>query len=159
MSDLDYFEDYRDYQTEKIAAVHSENAEEQAGVYKIHSKLQYKNFMKSVAKNRIVVLKIFAPWCRACKALAPKFSQISHDEKYNNTSNLPIVWAELSVQDNKELVEELAVDALPTVQFYVDGRLEDSFACGPSKAMLLKRKLARTINTHVDAQTRQLKPN
>lgn len=155
VSDLD-FEDYRDSQTVESNLIHAESAEENGGVYKILSKTQYMNFLTSVAKNRIVVLKIFAPWCRACKALAPKFSQITHDEKYNE--NLPIVWAELSVQYNKELVEELAVDALPTVQFYVDGRLEDSFACGPTKSLLLKRKLAQTINANVDAQTRQLKP-
>lgn len=148
-------EDHRDFQTEEKNVVFSDYAEQHAGVYKIMSKTQYMNFLTTVARNKIVVLKIFAPWCRACKALAPKFSEISHDEKYNN--DLPIVWAELSVQYNKELIEELAVDALPTVQFYLDGRLEESFACGPSKSLLLKRKLVQTINANVDAETRLLK--
>jgi thioredoxin 1 len=155
ISDLE-LDDYHEYETVESHLVHSKHAEQNTGVYKILSKTQYLNFLTSVGKNKIVVLKIFAPWCRACKSLAPKFSQITQDEKYNN--NLPIVWAELSVQYNKELVvDELAVDALPTVQFYVDGRLEDSFACGPTKLVLLKRKLAQMINANVDAQTRQLK--
>jgi thioredoxin-like negative regulator of GroEL len=155
VSDLE-LDDYREYESVESYRVHSKHAEQVVGVYRILSKTQYINFLTSVGKNKIVVLKIFAPWCRACKALAPKFSQITQDERYND--NLPIVWAELSVQFNKELVvDELAVDALPTVQFYVDGRLEDSFACGPTKLVLLKRRLAQMINANVDTQTRQLK--
>jgi Ca2+-binding EF-hand superfamily protein/thiol-disulfide isomerase/thioredoxin len=125
------------------------------GLYHLQNKEQHAELMKSVGQDKIVVLKVYAPWCRACKALEAKFLQVRHDPKYNN---LPIVWADLTIQHNKEFIKQLGVLALPTVQFYVQGRLIDTFACGPSKVPILKRKLASTVNTHVDPATMQLKP-
>jgi Ca2+-binding EF-hand superfamily protein/thiol-disulfide isomerase/thioredoxin len=125
------------------------------GLYHLQNKEQHAELMKSVGQDKIVVLKVYAPWCRACKALEAKFLQVRHDPKY---SNLPIVWADLTIQHNKEFIKQLGVLALPTVQFYVQGRLIDTFPCGPSKVPILKRKLASTVNTHVDPGTMQLKP-
>jgi len=31
------------------------------------------------AGNRVVVIKFYASWCRACKAMAPKFSRVAED--------------------------------------------------------------------------------
>ncbi|GAX19322.1 hypothetical protein FisN_4Lh098 [Fistulifera solaris] len=125
------------------------------GLFHLQNKEQHAELMKSVGQDKIVVLKVYAPWCRACKALEAKFLQVRHDPKY---SNLPIVWADLTIQHNKEFIKQLGVLALPTVQFYVQGRLIDTFACGPSKVPILKRKLASTVNKHVDPATMQLKP-
>lgn len=123
------------------------------GVYKVKNQAQHAALLKA-HDEKIVILKCFAPWCRACKGLAPKFLQIRNDARYKE---LPIVWAELSVQDNKEFIESLGVEVLPTVQFYVAGQRQDSFACGPSKVRTLKRKLALLANQHIDTKTLQLK--
>lgn len=125
------------------------------GLYHLQNKEQHAALMKSVGQDKIVVLKVYAPWCRACKALEAKFLQIRHDPKY---SNLPVIWADLTIQHNKEFIKQLGVLALPTVQFYVKGRLMDTFPCGPSKVPILKRKLAATVNTHVDPTTMHLRP-
>lgn len=101
------------------------------------------------AADKLVILKVFAPWCRACKGLEPKFLQLSREADYNE--NVPILWASLSIQHNKAFVQSLGVLALPTIQFYVGGKLLDTFPCGPSKVPILKRKLAALINDHVDA--------
>jgi thioredoxin-like negative regulator of GroEL len=124
------------------------------GIYQIETQAQYAALLQGVGKDQIVILKCFAPWCRACKALAPKFMHVSHDPKYKN---LPIVWADLNVQSNKDLVQTLGVKSLPTIQFYVAGQLQDSFQCGPSKVPILKLKLAAMVNEHVHAATRKLK--
>jgi Ca2+-binding EF-hand superfamily protein/thiol-disulfide isomerase/thioredoxin len=104
--------------------------------------------------DQLVVLKFFAPWCRACKGLEPKFLQIANDEKYQD---LPIMWADLSIQHNKDFVKSLGVLALPSVQFYANGGLVESFPCGPSKVPILKRKLAQFIDERVDLETKQIK--
>ena len=139
---------------------------EEDGIYHVLNQAQHAALLAAAA-DKIVVLKCFAPWCRACKGLEPKFLQLSQNPKYNkaaaaaadnnNADLLPIVWADLSIQHNKEFVKSLGVLALPTIQFYVAGQLIDTFACGPSKVPILKRKLANLINEHVDATTHQLK--
>ena len=100
-------------------------------------------------------MKVFAPWCKACKGLSPKFQGLVRDEKYKG---LPIVWADLNIQGNKDFVKSIGVLALPTVQLYAgDGIKTDTFPCGPSKVPILKRKLVKLVNDHVDAKTRTLK--
>jgi Ca2+-binding EF-hand superfamily protein/thiol-disulfide isomerase/thioredoxin len=105
-------------------------------------------------KDKILVLKVFAPWCKACKGLEPKFNALVRDEKYER---LPMVWADLTIQNNKDFVKSIGVLALPTIQFYARGQKLDTFPCGPSKVPILKRKLVQLVNDQVDAKTFQLK--
>jgi calmodulin len=103
-----------------------------------------------------VVIKYYASYCRACKALEPKFQAVKDDRQL---INLPIVWAEYESQrKNRELFQKLNVVALPTVQFYDGSRgLIENFPCGPAKIPLLKQKLAQFLNSRVDPKTLQLK--
>eukprot|EP00522_Entomoneis_paludosa_P005427 CAMPEP_0172473534 /NCGR_PEP_ID=MMETSP1065-20121228/68903_1 /TAXON_ID=265537 /ORGANISM="Amphiprora paludosa, Strain CCMP125" /LENGTH=660 /DNA_ID=CAMNT_0013231709 /DNA_START=550 /DNA_END=2532 /DNA_ORIENTATION=+ len=119
------------------------------GVYDIKNKEEHQAFLEA-NKDKLVVLKVYAPWCRACKGLAPKFLSVVKDEKYKE---LPIVWAQLTIQHNKDFVKSIGVIALPTIQFYVGGHISDTFPCGPSKFPILKRKLAQLVNTNVDPDT------
>lgn len=123
------------------------------GVFTLLNKEEHEAFVEANS-DKLIVLKVFAPWCRACKGLQPKFLAVVQDEKYHD---LPLVWAQLSVQHNKEFVQQIGVLALPTVQFYVGGSLADTFPCGPSKVPILKRKLVQLVNDHVDPKTRKVK--
>jgi len=124
------------------------------GLYHITNEEEYKAVLEN-NKDKLIVLKVFAPWCKACKGLAPKFQGLVRDKKYQN---LPIVWADLNIQGNKDFVKSIGVLALPTVQLYAgDGIKTDTFPCGPSKVPILKRKLIKLVNDHVDAKTRTLK--
>jgi Ca2+-binding EF-hand superfamily protein/thiol-disulfide isomerase/thioredoxin len=116
------------------------------GIYRITNKEEHAALL-AAHPDKLVVLKVFAPWCRACKGLEPKFIQIANDEKHKE---LPLLFAQLSIQHNKDFVKSIGVLALPTVQFYVGGALHDNFPCGPSKLPILKRKLAQLVNDHVD---------
>ena len=124
------------------------------GIYRINSKDEHQAFLQA-NKDKLVVMKIYAPWCRACKGLEPKFIQVAHDPNY--AQDLPTVFCQLSIQHNKDFVKSLGVLALPTVQFYVGGALHDNFPCGPSKLPILKRKLAQLIKDHVDTHTHKVK--
>jgi calmodulin len=126
------------------------------GLWHITSEAEYKAVLEN-NKDKLIVLKVFAPWCKACKGLAPKFQGLVRDEKYKG---LPIVWADLNIQGNKDFVKSIGVLALPTVQLYAgNGAKVDTFPCGPSKVPILKRKLIQLVNEHVDAKTRLLKPS
>ncbi len=107
--------------------------------------------------DQITIIKFFAPWCRACKGLEPKYIQIAKDPKY---SKLPLKFAQFSVQHNKEYVKSLGILALPSVHIYAssDEGLVENFPCGPSKVPILKKKIAQVVNERVDSKSFQLKP-
>jgi len=105
--------------------------------------------------DKLMVIKFYAPWCRACKSVEPKFVQISKDPKY---ADIPIVFGQLSVQHNKQYVKSLGIMALPSVQIYAGSEgLVENFPCGPSKIPMLKKKLTETINAKVNPETMLLK--
>ena len=102
-----------------------------------------------------MVVKFYAPWCRACKAVEPKFLQISKDPAY---ASIPIAWGQLSVQHNKAYVKSLGIMALPSIQIYAGSEgLVENFPCGPSKVPMLRRKITETINDKIDPNTLTLK--
>lgn len=123
------------------------------GIYHVKNKDQHQAFLQA-NMDKMIIIKVFAPWCRACKGLSPKFQVLVDDKKYKK---LPMLWADLSIQDNKAFVKAIGVLALPTVLFYVNGQLVDNFPCGPSKVPILKRKLVQLVNNNVDAKTLKVK--
>ena len=117
----------------------------------IHSLYFYRAFLEA-NPDKLIVLKFYAPWCRACKGLEPKFLQISKDYK-----DLPLLFADLSVQHNKDYIKSLGILALPSIQMYAGDALVESFPCGPSKVPILKRKLTQLVKDRIDETTLQLK--
>lgn len=72
---------------------------------------------------------------------------------------MPIAFASMSIQNNKDYIKSIGVLALPTVQMYKRGKLVDNFPCGPSKVPILKTKLADLIAKSVDPETLLLRPS
>ena len=110
--------------------------------------------------DKLIVLKVFSPWCKTCKALAPKFQGLAKRLGKGDAA-IPIIWISLahSKENNGLVRSELGVNAVPSVLLYAgDGVLVDSFRCGPSKvATVLRPKLADLIANHVDLSTRTLR--
>mmetsp|Transcript_9366 Transcript_9366/g.21220 ORF Transcript_9366/g.21220 Transcript_9366/m.21220 type:complete len:644 (-) Transcript_9366:1804-3735(-) len=124
------------------------------GIWDIQTPEQHTAWLDANS-DKIMVIKFFAPWCRACKSVEPKYVQISRDPKY---ANIPIIFGQLSVQNNKSYVKSLGIMALPSVQIYAGSEgLVENFPCGPSKIPLLKRKLTEVINSKVDPGQLSLK--
>lgn len=123
------------------------------GIYHITNQDEYKALL-SQNPDQIIVLKVYAPWCRACKGLEPKFAGIVHDRRYEE---LPVIFADLSIQHNKAFVQQIGVLALPTIQLYIGQAVQDNFPCGPSKVPILKRKLTQLIDDNLDTSTNKLR--
>lgn len=99
--------------------------------------------------DKLVVMKFYAPWCRACKGLEPKYKRIANVDDAKD-----VVFAQFDVQHNKKFVKSLGILALPNVHFYSGGpeiKVLESFPCGPSKVPILKKKLADYITNRLDA--------
>jgi calmodulin len=125
------------------------------GIYQLETERQYHLLLQS-HPDKLVVVKFYASYCQACRALAPKFVAVKQDPQMQD---LPVIWAEFqSSRTSKDLFRQLAVLTLPTVHFYDGSRgLIENFPCGPARVPLLKKKLARFLNERVDAETRKLK--
>ena len=85
-------------------------------------------------ENKVVVIKFFASWCRACKAMAPKISRVAEDWP-------DIEFYEIMFDDNKKLCKSLGIKILPFVEIVAGtaGKVE-SFSCGPSKISQLQAR-------------------
>mmetsp|Transcript_5343 Transcript_5343/g.15583 ORF Transcript_5343/g.15583 Transcript_5343/m.15583 type:complete len:520 (-) Transcript_5343:327-1886(-) len=69
-----------------------------------------------------------------------------------------MLWAQMSIQHNKDYIKSIGVLALPSVHIYAGSEgLVENFPCGPSKVPIFKKKLASTLNLKIDPQTLQLK--
>lgn len=91
--------------------------------------------MLSASAERVAVLKFFAPWCRSCRAIAPKVARLAHEFP-------EIHFYEIDYEANKELCWRLGVKNLPTFHFYsgAAGRVED-FNAGPARAHIIREKV------------------
>ena len=91
---------------------------------------------QSSESNNIVVIKFHASFCRACKAMAPKFRQLA--KQYESK---PIQFAEVELFGNRDLCKALGIKRVPSVHFYSDTNKVEDFVCGPKKISLLKERL------------------
>lgn len=123
------------------------------GIYELPNGEVHKSFLQANS-DKLVIMKVYAPWCRACKGLAPKYQQIANDDEY---ANVPMAFTSMSIQDNKDYIKSIGVLALPTVQLYKNGKLVDNFPCGPSKVPIFKQKLQDLVARSYDPETGLIK--
>jgi len=122
------------------------------GIFKLSDRLDHANLLAAYP-DKLVLLKLFAPWCRACKGLAPKYIMLSKDV---DVTSLPIAFAEMSIVGNKDFVKSLGVLKIPSVQFYAHSEIIENFPCGPTKFRILKQKLITFINERIDPETKEI---
>jgi len=86
-------------------------------------------------ENRVVVIKFYASWCRACKAMSPKYARVAADWP-------DIEFQEILFDNNKSLCKSLGIKILPYIEIIrgSEGKVE-GFTCGPSKISRLQEKL------------------
>jgi len=90
----------------------------------------------AAASNRRVVLKFYASWCRACKAMAPKFERVA--KEYAGEFE----FHELLFDTNQALVRKKGIKVLPYIEIIVGSKgVVDEFTCGASKVPMLKSRL------------------
>jgi len=94
----------------------------------------YAEAMQQVPEGDVVVIKFWAPWCRACKGLEPKFKRMA--QLYPDFNFQQLNW-----EENRAFCKTIGVTALPLVKFVTSEGEVESFPCGPKKVELLRGKL------------------
>lgn len=105
-------------------------------IYHVETLTEYKDIVAS-EKNSIVVVRFYAEWCKACKAIKPYFFRMS--KKYNapeylqDASNPRIKFVEVPLtHDNSMLHQGLGIPSLPFGHIY-----------HPESGLVEERKIAK----------------
>jgi len=109
-------------------------ATDTATVRRLNGREEYDRALGDNADS-MVVIKYYASWCRACKALGPKVEKIAR-------THPEVAFYEIEFESNKPMCKELGIKVLPWIEFYNGqaGKVE-SFSCGPSKSAQITEKL------------------
>ena len=75
-----------------------------------------KTTFDATTASGVTVVDFWAPWCRNCKKVGSTVSKLAAE-----LSN--IKFAKVNTVEAEELSADLHIDALPTFQFYKDGKL------------------------------------
>eukprot|EP00611_Tribonema_gayanum_P021400 TRINITY_DN4103_c0_g1_i4.p1 TRINITY_DN4103_c0_g1~~TRINITY_DN4103_c0_g1_i4.p1 ORF type:complete len:190 (-),score=29.80 TRINITY_DN4103_c0_g1_i4:1144-1713(-) len=98
-------------------------------------------FLEAMASNadRPVVIKFYDTFCRACKAIAPKFERMAQE-------NPGVSFYEVEFRENKPLCKSLGITMLPTIQIYrgAAGKVA-SMPVGPKRFHLAEEALASVL--------------
>ena len=109
-----------------VAAKAAEAMAPAAPAVKVASLTRVADFEKATANaDRLTVVKFFAPWCRACKAMEPKYKRTAARKA---DAGAPIDFYEVSIQEGKEIFKHCKIETIPTALVYCDGQVVASAA-------------------------------
>lgn len=76
-----------------------------------------------IAREKIVLVDFWAPWCPHCRKINPAYEQIATEY----AGRLKAV--KVDMDEDETLWEELNVELIPTLRLYVDGKPVDFPGC------------------------------
>ena len=84
--------------------------------------------------GRILVVKVHAPWCAACKVIEPRYRRAA-------SSNLEVDFCEVNFVQAKLLCKHSGVENLPTGMIFKDGKKVEHSSLRPSGFKSFVKKL------------------
>lgn len=81
-------------------------------------------------EKKTVIVEYWAPWCVYCRRIASAYERIA--EQYEGK----IEVAKVNIDENPKLEEQEAIEIIPTLVIYKDGKAVDSIVAPESKAQI-----------------------
>lgn len=78
--------------------------------------LSMEEFNKLVAQKEYVLVDYNAVWCKPCKVLAPIVEKIADERKDK------MILVKIDADENPALLQQMAIDAIPVLQLYHNGK-------------------------------------
>ncbi|CAM9370703.1 unnamed protein product [Sphacelaria rigidula] len=102
------------------------------------------DYLAALSENqdKLVVLKFYDQFCRACDEIRPRFEELSR-----NADPSDVAFFQVEFTTSKDLCKQLGIRRLPTVQIYTEeGRVAD-LPAGPSRFSQVEEKLVEVMAT------------
>ena len=85
-----------------------------------------------IAKEKLVMVKFFAPWCGHCQAMAEDFKTAATELKGK------AVLADVDATTEEELAKKFNIDGFPTLKVFANGEELTDYNGGRDKASMIK---------------------
>ena len=72
------------------------------------------NFKEEISKGKVLV-DFTAPWCSACRVLAPTYKELSNELK-------DIKFTKLDVDKSPDIAQQYEIRGIPTLILFKDGK-------------------------------------
>ena len=94
--------------------------------------LSLSDFNSMVKKDKMVLVDFRAKWCKPCQKMAPMLDALAEKKKDK------LILLKIDADENKNLLKEKKIDAIPVLELYKDGKLVWSHQGEIDEATLLK---------------------
>lgn len=84
----------------------------------------------SVVEKGVSLVDFWAPWCGPCRMLSPIIDELA--EEYEGKANI----CKVNTDDEEELGARFGIRSIPSILFFVDGRLVETMVGASSKQVL-----------------------
>lgn len=71
--------------------------------------------------NPLLIIDFYAVWCGPCKVISPAFERLAKQHE----SSASVVFAKVDVDKARDVAQECGITAMPTFQFFKDGKKVD----------------------------------
>jgi len=94
------------------------------------------NFMDAVNKYSLLVVDFWAAWCGPCRMVSPTIEQLATELAGK------VVFGKLNVDENPITANTFAIQSIPTIAIFKNGRNIDGFVGVVSKSQMQNRILS-----------------
>ena len=81
-------------------------------------------------EGKLLLVDYWAPWCGYCRRIAPAYDRIG--EQYADK----LIIAKLNIDEAPQVAQEEAIEVIPTLVLYRDGKAVNSIVAPQSKAAI-----------------------
>ncbi len=92
--------------------------------------LTQQNFIQTIHSKQPVLVKFWAPWCRPCREMSPRFAHVS------KSFIGKVLFAELNVDEQQQIAGNYKVHSIPTTILFINGKEMDRFRGGLSREQI-----------------------